>query len=377
MKDITICVAGDFFPSDRVAKLIKDGDYSKLLDNSILNTLKSSELNIVNLESPVFDEDLSPIEKTGPNLKAGTETIKYLSWANFNLLTLANNHIFDYGKEGLIKTLKNINAGNIPFIGAGLDKNEVNKIYFNTIGDKTLAIINVAENEWSTSVDDSIGANSINPVRNAKLIRDAKSKADFIIVITHSGHEGYELPSPRIKELLRFYVDCGADLIINHHPHCISGYEVYNDKHIYYSIGNFSFDIKQFRNNKWNIGILLKITINENSINPEVIFIKQGDIEPGVKVMEGDELTHIQLKFDKLSQLIKNDEGLANKFDEYAKMEYPQFSSYLEPFSLRVLNFLRLRGFFPSLNSKKKKRILLNIIRCESHRDLVIKTLEK
>ena len=110
-------------------------------------------------------------------------------------------------------------------------------------GDVNIAVLNFAENEWSTASSDKPGANPINPISNFNSINITKESVDIVIVITHGGHEMYRLPSPRMKELYRFYIDAGADIVINHHTHCTSGYEKYNGKFIFYSIGNPSIHI--------------------------------------------------------------------------------------------------------------------------------------
>jgi poly-gamma-glutamate capsule biosynthesis protein CapA/YwtB (metallophosphatase superfamily) len=73
-------------------------------------------------------------------------------------------------------------------------------------------------------------------IDNANQIKEAKATHDKVIVIVHGGHEYYNLPSPRMQKQYRFYADQGADFVVGHHTHCISGYEVYNGVPIYYSL---------------------------------------------------------------------------------------------------------------------------------------------
>ena len=92
-------------------------------------------------------------------------------------------------------------------------------------------------------------------------IEEAKKKADFVVVIAHGGHEHYNLPSPRMKKWYRFFVDAGAHAVVGHHTHIISGYEVYKDAPIFYSLGNFCFDWEGLRNMEWNNGMLVEVKI--------------------------------------------------------------------------------------------------------------------
>ena len=113
-------------------------------------------------------------------------------------------------------------------------------------------IFNFCENEWSIAESDNPGANPMDIIDNANQIKYARELADYVIVIVHGGHEYYNLPSPRMQKQYRFYADQGADIVVGHHTHCISGNEVYKGVPIYYSLGNFIFT----KNKKTMSGIL-------------------------------------------------------------------------------------------------------------------------
>ena len=90
---------------------------------------------------------------------------------------------------------------------------------------ETLAIINCCEHEFSIADDDSAGANPLNPIQQYYKIKEARLNADYVLVIVHGGHEMYQLPSLRMVDTYRFFIDAGADAVVNHHQHCFSGYE--------------------------------------------------------------------------------------------------------------------------------------------------------
>ena len=85
-----------------------------------------------------------------------------------------------------------------------------------------------------------------------------------MLVIVHVGPEHYQLLIPRMKEMYRFFIDVGADVVVNHHQHCFSGYEIYKEKPIFYGLGNFCFDWIGKRNGMWNEGLLLSLTLDLN-----------------------------------------------------------------------------------------------------------------
>src|SRR5690606_37754227 len=152
-----------------------------------------------------------------------------------------NNHILDYNERGVFDTLAFCAENNIATVGAGKDKWNAREPYFLESRRGRIAILNIAENEWASSTNSSAGANGMDLLNNIKQIQEAKAVRQFVFVIVHGGHEYFNLPSPRMKEQYRFYIENGADLVVGHHTHCISGFELYRGRPIYYSLGNFLF----------------------------------------------------------------------------------------------------------------------------------------
>jgi poly-gamma-glutamate synthesis protein (capsule biosynthesis protein) len=115
-------------------------------------------------------------------------------------------------------------------VGGGTNLQEASKILYKKIDEKVLALINCCENEFSIATEVTAGSNPLNPIQQYYAIQEAKSKADYVLVIVHGGHELWQLPSPRMQETYRFFIDAGADAVVNHHQHCYSGYEIYKKK---------------------------------------------------------------------------------------------------------------------------------------------------
>src|SRR5690606_16683331 len=99
-------------------------------------------------------------------------------------------------------------------------------------------------------------------IDNVRQIKREKQISDKVIVIVHGGHEYYNLPSPRMVKQYRFYAENGADLVVGHHTHCISGHETYNGVPIFYSLGNFLFT-KPSRHQSWYNGLVLEIFVDK------------------------------------------------------------------------------------------------------------------
>jgi len=243
MKDnntINIFISGDFAPSLRVSELIQNQEYHKIY-NDMLPIIQEADISITNLELPLIDKG-TPIDKTGPNLKAPINSIEALKFARFNMVTLANNHIMDYGAEGLFSTIKICKENNIDYLGAGSCLNEAKQVKYIYCKNAKIAFINVAENEWSSTFGNEPGVNPLNEISIFYQVKEAKQNADYTILIIHGGHETFEFPSPNMKERYRYFVDLGVDAVLGHHTHCFSGHEIYKGKLIIYSMGNFIFD---------------------------------------------------------------------------------------------------------------------------------------
>jgi hypothetical protein len=375
---VKIVVTGDtHLGGGRVRGLAQNQDADGLFGN-FLPLIKRSDIAITNLESPIIDGG-TPILKTGPNLKSGPDTLQVLNKAGFNLVTLANNHIMDYGSEGLSSTMEACKKAGIETVGAGKSLEEAAMPRVVEIQGVRISVINIAENEFGTTHNHSPGGNPLNPVKNYYAIREAKKNADIVIVIVHGGHEHYELPSPRMKETYRFFVDAGADAVIGHHTHCYSGYELYKGAPIFYSLGNFLFDMEGECKGEtsWNTGFLVELEITDGKIDFEIQPYVQNGFEAGLRAMAPEEKVNFDKYLERLNGIISDDNELAMRFENYSESVNRMYNAYIEPHSIRILHALRNRNLFPSFLSRRKKRLLVNLARCEAHRDILIKTLEQ
>ncbi len=373
MSDVNILFAGDFCAQLRNEALILNSHFD-LLFNDIKSELDKSDLNVVDLESPLVVNG-KPIHKTGPHLKAHPDSVKALKYANIGLVAMANNHIMDYGDVGLLETIKHCSQAGIATFGVGRNLSEARKPFSTTIKDKRIAILNFTENEWCNTHGNEAGANPLDIIKNYRDIKQAKDQHDFVIVVFHGGNEHYELPSPRLKELFRFFVEAGASAVIGHHTHVVSGYEVYKDAPLFYSLGNFCFDWPGMRNSAWNIGMAIRLIL-KNTISFEIIPIKQSDEQPGTTLLNEQDKTVFNQRLQKLNSIISNDQELESRFNSFCESKKDIYNIYLEPYRSSWLASLRKRRLIPSVFSAKKKRLILNITRCESHREVFLNYLK-
>jgi poly-gamma-glutamate synthesis protein (capsule biosynthesis protein) len=221
-----INIFGDFVVSGRLKEVLSMGSTNTVLREDILNYLYSSDYNIVNLESPITRNGI-PIDKLGPNLKSSPEILHLIKLGRINICTLANNHIMDFGQEGLSQTLRLLKENDISYVGVGDNIENAAKPLILEGEKGNIGIINIAEHEFNLAAPNKSGANPLNPIQNYYQIKELQDKVDKIILIVHGGHEHYEYPSPRMQDTYRFFIDSGVDVVVGHHPHCYSGYENY------------------------------------------------------------------------------------------------------------------------------------------------------
>lgn len=369
-----IIVAGDFYPNGCTGQLINDQkDYNAVLEE-VRPLLKQADYSMVNLECPVVSGSGFPIEKCGPHLRTTSNGVEAIKWAGFKMANLANNHILDYGVKGLQDTEMTCRSLGLDIVGTGRNEEEASKVFYKEIKNKVLAVINCCEHEFSVATRKKAGANPLNPIRQYRRIQEAKQKADFVLVITHGGHECFQLPSLRMIETYRFFIDVGADSVINHHQHCFSGYEIYNSKPIFYGIGNFCFEKPGTTNSAWNEGYLVELDIEENisfSLHPYLQCNGNGKVEFLI------DTTQFEKRLEELNAILQNPDKLeyvcAKFYDELGKHTLGMF----EPYSGKYLQAAFYRGLLPSFFKRRKRNFALNQIMCESHKDKIEYLLKK
>lgn len=364
---MNILIAGDFCPQARVKQLCEEGKYTEILGNA-REVVKDADFSIVNFECPVTCGGEQPIEKKGPNLQCSEKGVEAIKWTDFDCCTLANNHLLDFGERGVINTLEACKKLGIETVGGGKNLEEASQVLFKSINGNTLAVINCCEHEFSIATNNTAGANPLNPVKQYYAIKEARTKSDYVLVIIHGGHEHWQLPSIRMQETYRFFIDAGADAVVNHHQHCFSGYEIYKGKPIFYGLGNFCFDNPHITSGIWNEGFMVQLQF-DNSIDFHIYPYIQCDKEPCVQLLEP---SSYESRIKELNRIIADPELLQKYQNDFYRENERNYTQLFEPHDNRLINALRRRGLIPSLISKKRKNMALDFIQCESHRDRLI-----
>jgi len=226
----TVLLVGDVMLDRGVEYLVKQNSIYYPFQR-ISNFLRGIDIVFGNLEGPVVN---NPPEFSDDSLKFAfnPEVIKGASWCNFNLFSLANNHILDMGKKGLEETKEWLKKYGINFVGSSLSGSSDNPDSFFSRDNITFLAFNrifpfiVKEEEI---------------IKTIKLAKSLKPD-NFLIVSLHWGEEYKLINSPVQQSLAHKIIEAGGDLIIGHHPHVAQNIEKYQGKLIFYSLGNFIFD---------------------------------------------------------------------------------------------------------------------------------------
>ena len=372
---LDMLITGDFCPIYRNTSKVENLDLTIFGD--LLPVIQQSSFAITNLEAPITSSN-EKILKVGPNIKTNKNAAVLLKQANFKLVTTANNHILDYGEKGIKDTLSVLESLGISYVGSGKNLHEAGLPFILEQSEMKIGILNFAENEFNSAGYSSFGSNPVNPISNYYAIKRLKEQVNFIIVIAHGGREHYQLPTPKLRERYRFYVDSGADLVVGHHTHCVSGYEKWNGKYIFYSLGNFIFDFKErYRKGIWTIGMALHLKISKSEVDFNLIPFEQGKSEcPTLKLITGNNLNEFNKGIENLNRIIINDRLFFDTWERQLKKEKTNYMADLT-IQNRYVRAAMARKIIPFLNFHDKGHLLLlsNLLRCEAHNEIMTSVL--
>jgi poly-gamma-glutamate synthesis protein (capsule biosynthesis protein) len=183
----TIVIGGDIYPGERYSDVFAAGDAESIF-NDLLPEFEQADFSVVNLECPLI-ERRTPILKSGRALGARKECIRGVSALGVDLVNLANNHIMDHGEQGLQSTLNVCQSEGIATVGAGKNLQEAAGQYSVDVKGIRLAVMSIAEHEFSIATDTSCGAAPLDIIENAQSIRKIKGEVDYLILLFHGGNE--------------------------------------------------------------------------------------------------------------------------------------------------------------------------------------------
>ncbi len=236
-KKLHLAAVGDIMLDRWVGKKLAANGCAIIVEQ-VAEQLREADIAFGNLECP-----LSTVGAHQPSgaciFRADPKTVKVLVLGGFDIVSLANNHTLNSGKAALMQTLEHLEEAGIAYVGAARDKERGSEPTFFAVRDIRIGFM--------AYTDLSFGHGSYSKVdreltRLRAQIQEAKNNCNLLIASYHWGEEYRRKPTSRQVRVAHASIEAGADVVLGHHPHVLEGVEIYRNKPILYSMGNFIFD---------------------------------------------------------------------------------------------------------------------------------------
>ncbi|GGH24333.1 CapA family protein [Paenibacillus segetis] len=262
----------DGYVGDQIAKFGVNYPFEKVAPK-----LKQADMAFANLETPVSTKG-KPVDNKTFVFRSKPTALAGLVYAGVDGVTVANNHILDYGKDAMLDTIVQLNKYKIGYTGAGKNIKEAFSPYVKTIKDKKIAVLGVSRvlsgPSWYAGEKNAGAASAYTLEPLLTEIKKSTQENDFTIVYLHWNEEFKDYPEPYARKLAKQMIDSGADMIIGAHSHCLMGIEYYQHKPIYYSLGNFVFNRSTRGGDKTLDSMIVDFEIKGSKITSKITPVK-------------------------------------------------------------------------------------------------------
>lgn len=256
--------------------------------SGLLERMRSADVFMLNNEFPYSNRG-TPTEGKQFTFRADPKHVEILHELGVDLVSLANNHAYDYGNDALLDTFDTLEAADIPYVGAGRNLDEALKPVYLIANDMKIAVVSATQIERNANPDtkEATAASAgvlrcLDPSVLLRVIAEAKENSDFVILYIHWGTESQEEIDWLQEEQSAIYARAGVDLIIGDHPHCLQKIDVVEGVPVVFSLGNFWF------NSKTQNTCLVEVTINREGIT-SMRFVPCKSEECRTRLLEGAE----------------------------------------------------------------------------------------
>lgn len=305
----TISFVGDVSLADNwfIAPVYDErGGISGILGDKMLKIMTSSDVMIANSEFTVSSRG-AEIPNKMYTFRAKKERLSIYDEMGVDMVTLANNHVYDYGADAFLDMLDAFNEYKIPHIGAGHNIEEAKKPFYFIINGYKFAFVSATRAEkfilTPGATDTEPGVfRCYDPTDMINLIKELRPNNDYVIPIIHFGRENSHSLEDEQVSSAKAYIDAGADMVVGHHAHTLQGIEIYNDKPIIYNLGNFLF------NNETIDTALFQVLLN-NDGTMEYYMIPALQSNSKTEVLEGDDKIRVINDINSYSVNVRLDEN--------------------------------------------------------------------
>lgn len=242
---LVLLFAGDVYFSDHVLNAYdKAGGIHGVLDETLRAEIHEADIFMVNQEFP-FTERGTKAEDKQYTFRLPESRFHLMNEMEIDIVTLANNHILDFGPEGITDSIALLKENNIRYVGAGENLNEAKKLEIMEVKGRKIGFLGTSrvymDGSWAAGANHPGVFSTYEPTMAVEEIKKARELVDYLVVYVHWGVERETTPKEYQRTMGQQYIDAGADLVIGSHPHVLQPVEYYKDKPIVYSLGNFVF----------------------------------------------------------------------------------------------------------------------------------------
>ncbi|MCR5580753.1 MAG: CapA family protein [Pseudobutyrivibrio sp.] len=248
--DIVLDFSGDLSFAEGIATTeYMDHQINGVLDcfsSDLIQEMQGADVMLVNNEFAYTDRG-SPLIGKAYTFRASPSRVWNLDELGVDIVSLANNHVYDYDEIGFLDTINTLANVSMPYVGAGVNLEEASSPVYFIVGGRKIAIVAATQIERTLNyTKEATGVSPgvmkcLHPEAFCETIREANANADYVIVFPHWGTEGNANYGSDQSALARSFVEAGADVIIGGHTHCLQTIEYMDDVPIYYSLGNYWF----------------------------------------------------------------------------------------------------------------------------------------
>ena len=235
---VSLVAVGDVMLGGRLRRVIAEHDEDYPFAG-VRPLLRRAQILVGNLEGPLAQ--VARRQERNFSYCVHPRLAGALARAGFSAMTLANNHLLDCGREGVVETLEALEAVGVAPLGAGRDRKAAHAPRIFEAGGRRIGVLAYYWNR-RTAATSTLPGSAMDTRRELEEdIRDLRGRVDHVVAIFHWGVPYVREPAEDDRQKARFAVECGADAVIGHHPHIVQPFEIWQGRPIFYSVGNFTF----------------------------------------------------------------------------------------------------------------------------------------
>lgn len=293
---VTLLFAGDILMDDHYAVMStyhnRGNDINQAFDQGLLEQMRNADIFMINNEF-TFTSRGTPTVNKKFTFRANPGNVSMYEEMGVDIVSVANNHIYDYGEISLLDTLDTLEQAEIPYVGAGRNLQEAMTPVYYIANEMKIAFVSATQIERNSVPDtkeatqDSAGVlRCMNPDNLLLVIEEAKKNSDYVILYIHWGTESQEAIDWLQEQQAPIYAQAGVDLIIGDHPHCLQKMDSVEGVPVIYSLGNFWF------NSRTQNSCVVKVTLRASEMESfQFIPCRQSDCRTAL--LTGQEKTEV------------------------------------------------------------------------------------